>query len=298
MAATVLLATGMAAAPCSPAFCQPAEEQARRTIVVLSYTTRGGEGLPVDFGETIATRIAARAEESGRANVVPDSLVYLVLAKTGSASSDVTTLGRARALADSVGADTAVFGSYESFGTVVKVTSQLATPGASRLRVLEVAEHLGRKTPSEIAQAVAVGIVPLLVPAEREDRAVAPEREEIVVTGRKRPFKVGGWLSLAVAAGSVAGAVNWHLRSEDEWDKYLDSIDPPTMRRHYDDSSTYLTMRNVAFGVGTAAVLSALYHFYQKDYGATEEWAGPVPTIDLAEGQVTVALRWPLPGGG
>jgi hypothetical protein len=274
-------------------------ENAVQSVVVLEYVARNGEELPATLGGLLAERIRAGAEKTGRVAVVPDSAVRSILDEMGSDYRRVSTLGRATALAESLGARMAVFGSYESYGTVVKVTSQLATVGARRLRMVEVAEHLGSRTLDEIADAVADEIVPLLAPSEAAQRSLTPERDELVPAGRKKPVKGGGWASLALAAGAAAGAVYGHGKSNDEWDRYLAEIDPDLMKRRYDEANRHYTLRNVSLAVGGAALLSAAYYFYYKDYGGTEEWASraPLPTIGIGDGAVAVALSWPLPGG-
>ncbi len=275
-------------------------ENVVQSVVVLEYVAKNAEGLPASFGELLAHRIRAGAEKTGRVVVVPDSAVRSALDEMGLDHRRVSTLGRAAALAESLGARVAVFGSYESFGTVVKVTSQLATVGASQLRMLEVAEHLGSRTFDEIADAVAHGVVPVLAPSEAAQRSLTPERDELVPARRKKPVKVGGWASLALAAGAVAGVAYWHGKSNDAWDRYLAEIDPDLMKKHYDEANRYYTLRNVSLGVGATALLAAAYYFYYKDYGKTEVWASraPLPTVAIGDGALTVALSWPLVGGG
>ncbi len=281
--------------------CAPVvNAQQPQSVAVLDYLERDGSGAPPEFGALVAERIRSELRGTGQVVVVAESLLASALAEVGLDVADVTSLGRATTLADTMGAEALVFGSYESYGSVLKITSQIATAGASRLRVVEVAEHMASRTPDQIVEAVASSVIPILVPVERRPTAEPPERDDIVVTQRKRPFKWGGWLSLGVAAGAVAGAVSWHTSSEDEWDAYLNALDPDAIRTHYDDSNRYLTWRNVAFGVGGAALVSALYYFYYKDYGATEEWASvvPMPKLTLQPGRASVALAWRLPGIG
>jgi hypothetical protein len=279
-----------------------AQEQTR-TVAVLEYVARNGGAAPPGFGRLVLERIRDELQTTGRVTVLADTLVAHGLADLGFGVSEVTSLGRASVLADTLGVETIVFGSYESYGSVLKVTSQLAVRGATHLRVVEVAEHLASRSPEDIATSVASGVIPLVVPPSELSPTTAvgpPERTDITLGARRKPIKWGGWISVAVAAGAAYGAAISHQRSEDEWDEYLKELDPDAIRTHYDESSRYLTWRNISFGLAGTALVSALYYFRLKDYGVTEEWASllPVPTVDVRGDRMSVALTWHLPGTG
>jgi hypothetical protein len=277
-------------------------QESTHTVAVLEYLARNGSAAPPAFGQLVSGRIRDQLQVTGKVTVLDDSLVASALSRLGFEVSEVTSLGRASVLADTLGAEAVVFGTYESYGSVLKVTSQLAILGANHLRVVEVAEHMASRSPEDIAAAVASGVVPLVVPPSEGDPTALgpPERTDVTLGARKKPIKWGGWVSLAVAAGAVYGAAVSHQRSEDEWDAYLNALDPDVIRGHYDESNRYLTWRNLSFGLGGTALLSTLYYFYYRDYGATEEWASvvPIPTVDLRGDRVSVALTWRLPGTG